>query len=562
MIRFNFPEFRTSAIATRKHRQFIGGYLFVLGTVGLLLGCDIPKRPPLVPADVAHLANDSAKGGSSPGSESVSRGDTSLGDPSENYELPMETFSKDWETWDLYSINGQPVGHNHLTAEATDDGEVRYRTDNRLYVNQGKSRTLQRMIQTSYETPDGKLLRFESELHVGPIVTRTSGTVDGSQLKIESVRGTAKTKRSIAWSSRDRGLVAIEQSLRAKPMTQQGETRNLRLLLPGQFQIATARLRCSGTASIPLADQTLAELTEINYEVQADGQLASYSTIWVNPDGKIVRMFSSGINLDSYRTDESTVKSAIANPNEVTAIPVTGSIERPSEASRLALRVNPTLQAQQDKKTALIESMPGQLVRTLDDGTAQILISRKDESSTNGFVAFDLAPTPEDSAPNAFVDSNASLVARYAAAALGTRELTPQETAVELARTVGTLIADRDSPAGLVKASEVVNQGLGDSTGRAILLAAMLRSRKIPSRVAIGLKYANSSPERMTYHMWTLAYIDDRWVPLDAVSEGLAPVDRLMLATSNLSGGNEYNAFIPFLNAISRIEIEILKATY
>ncbi|TWU57233.1 transglutaminase-like domain-containing protein [Rubripirellula reticaptiva] len=557
MTRFNFADFRTSAIATHKCRQFFGGYLFVLGTVVLIFGCDIPKRPPLVPADVAHLANESANG------QSLSEGGAlSVDAQSENYELPMGTFSDDWETWDLYTIDGQPVGYNHLTAEGTDEGEVRYRTDNHLYVNQGKSRTLQRMIQTSFETPDGKLLRFESELHVGPIVTRTSGTVDGSQLKIESVRGTAKTNRSIAWSPRDRGLVAIEQSLRTKPMTRKGETRNLRLLLPGQFQIATARLRCSGTASIPLSDQTLAELTEINYEVQVDGQLASYSTIWTKADGEIVRMFSEGINLNSYRTDESTVKSAIVNQNEVTAIPVTGSIERPSEATRIALRVTATSQAAKEQKTARIEPMPGQLVRALDDGTAQILISQKPESATNGFVAFELTPVPEDSAPNAFVDSNASLVARYATATLGTRELTPRETAIELARAVGTSIADRDRPGGLVKASEVFNQGLGDSTGRAILLAAMLRSRKIPARVAIGLKYANSPPDRMTYHMWTLAYIDDQWIPLDATAEGLAPVDRLMLATSNLSGGNEYNAFIPFLNATSRINIEILKATY
>ncbi len=343
-------------------------------------------------------------------------------------------------------------------------------------------------------------------------------------------------------------------------MTERGETRKLRLLMPGQYEIATARLQCSGTASVPLADQTLAELTEINYEVQVDGQLPSYSTIWTDADGKIVRTFSDGINLVSYRTDKATVDASLTNRNEVLALPIKGTIADPAEVTRLALSITPLKSPSKSSTPFDIVPMPGQLVRKVGDEVSQVLISRKSDTQTEGFEVSNLSPDDQDSKPNAFVDSDATLIVRYAAAAVGARKLSPQEQALELARTAGTLIADRDTPSGLVRASAVVSDGIGDSTGRAIVLAAMLRARQIPSRVAIGLRYAGGSPERMVYHMWTLAYVDDQWIQLDATSGGLAPADRIMFATSNLSGGDEYNAFIPFLNAASRIEIQILKA--
>ena len=42
----------------------------------------------------------------------------------------------------------------------------------------------------SVETPDGKLLRFESEIGMGPTPIRTTGQVKGDRLEIETT-GTA-----------------------------------------------------------------------------------------------------------------------------------------------------------------------------------------------------------------------------------------------------------------------------------------------------------------------------------------------------------------------------------
>ncbi|TWU59323.1 Transglutaminase-like superfamily protein [Rubripirellula tenax] len=533
-------------------------FLFATAILFHIAGCDIPARPPLVPADVAEFDDDVTPQLSPLGDSAAAEVSTE----EDGYELPVGAFEGDWHAWDIYSISDSPVGYNHLMAEAIDEEQVRYDLDNVLFVNQGKARTLQRLMQTSYENRDGQLIRFESELHVGPVVTRTVGIVNGEQLKVETVRGTQKTSKTVTWSDSYRGLVAIEQSLRAKPMTRRGETRNLRMLMPGQFELATARLRCSGTASVPNADQTLAQLNEINFEIQVDGQNPIYSTVWTDDEGNILRSVSQGMQFVGYRSDAAAAKAAFRSLNDLVAIPVSGTFERPSESIRLAITVSPTAKAASEGLTMGVEAMPGQMVRDADDGTIQVLISRLDESTIKGFRTATLAPQPGDFEPNALVDSNASLIQRYATAAIGTRQLTPTEIAIELTRTTQSLIDDRKLPSGLVRASSVANDAIGDRLGKSIFLVALLRSQKIPARLAIGMKYADDSPDRMVFHPWTLAFVDEQWIHLDASEGDVAAADRLMFATTDLAAGNEYSAFVPLFNSISRIEIRVLRAQY
>ena len=98
--------------------------------------------------------------------------------------------------------------------------------------------------------------------------------------------------------------------------------------------------------------------------------------------------------------------------------------------------------------------------------------------------------------------------------------------------------------------------------GSKTLLAALLRAREIPSRVVFGLKWSPGNPNRMAYHAWTIAHVDDQWLHLDATEGGVAAADRIAFATSNLNGGNECQGLIPFLDAIGKIKLEVVRAQY
>lgn len=112
----------------------------------------------------------------------------------------------------------------------------------------------------------------------------------------------------------------------------------------------------------------------------------------------------------------------------------------------------------------------------------------------------------------------------------------------------------------LQRASEVAKSKQGDCTEFSVLLAALMRSEGIPSRVAVGFAYV-ANPASFAPHMWTEAWIDGDWIPFDATLGGEAnPMTRFKVTDSDLSDNvtNGTMLFVPLLNFLGRATVEIL----
>ncbi len=95
----------------------------------------------------------------------------------------------------------------------------------------------------------------------------------------------------------------------------------------------------------------------------------------------------------------------------------------------------------------------------------------------------------------------------------------------KLEKAVSKRIAAKTLRVGYANASEAYKQREGDCTEHALLLAAAARSIGIPSRIAIGLVYAErfGRHERVFVpHAWTQAWIDGRWQSFDAAQAGFS----------------------------------------
>lgn len=540
----------------------------------ITLGCDIPDRPPLTTSKDKQRQTVSV---------SVD-GQTS----GESLELAGGRIDVGWETWDAYYVGDRHVGYNHVRCDHEEDGDrndIVYKMDNVLFINQGQARAIQRLRQTTKETKEGRLINFDSSLQVGPVVTRYNGILsgldgEGSLLQVETLRGTNRTTKTISWDKTSRGLVAIEESLRNRPLIRKGETRSLKMLLSGRYEIATARLKCSGDAYVPMLDGESLQLIEINYEVQVDDQTPTYSTLWIDSAGNIRRTYTPGIDLVSYRTEKQYATNLPQDINLPLWLPVSGKIERPGQAVRVAYEVSPlpgllqrTPEEDQDYVLDIVAA-PRQMVRNAGTSRFQILVSTMEEPDRRGFEKSDMTPTKFDSAASEYVDFGDRTVRRFADAAGGSKTLSTEEIAIEMTRTVQSLIQNDPSKTGLAKASDIAKLSSANELGRSIFLCAMLRAKKIPARVALGLKYVNAKrgfvvdpdepekPPKMIFHPWTLAYIDDRWLPLDVEVGGIAPPDRLILSTATFADNREYQAFIPLLESVSRMQVKVLKAQY
>ena len=88
----------------------------------------------------------------------------------------------------------------------------------------------------------------------------------------------------------------------------------------------------------------------------------------------------------------------------------------------------------------------------------------------------------------------------------------------------------------------------------------MLRAQQIPSRVAVGLVYVEKF-SAFGGHMWTEAWLDGKWVPLDGTLglSGIGP-SHIKLADSDLSdpGQAPVAAFLPLMNLLSQVKIEVV----
>jgi transglutaminase-like putative cysteine protease len=89
------------------------------------------------------------------------------------------------------------------------------------------------------------------------------------------------------------------------------------------------------------------------------------------------------------------------------------------------------------------------------------------------------------------------------------------------------------------------------------LLAALLRAKKIPARIASGLVYVETADgPMMGYHMWNEAYIGERWIPLDAVlGQGGIGAGHLKILESSLPDQNPYVALLPVLQVLGELKI-------
>jgi transglutaminase-like putative cysteine protease len=136
------------------------------------------------------------------------------------------------------------------------------------------------------------------------------------------------------------------------------------------------------------------------------------------------------------------------------------------------------------------------------------------------------------------------------------------ETALErLRRGVYNLIKTKTPYTPLMSsAAEVARSQSGDCIDHAMLLAAIIRARGVPARVAIGLVFNGSKDEpAMVLHSWTEVYLKDHWVCIDAsVDTSSTNASYLKLVDTPFADQNPYAPLLATLQAIDLIELLVL----
>jgi len=136
------------------------------------------------------------------------------------------------------------------------------------------------------------------------------------------------------------------------------------------------------------------------------------------------------------------------------------------------------------------------------------------------------------------------------------------QAVLKLERYVQKKITKKNFSQAIATAADVALNLEGDCTEHAVLLAALCRARKIPARVVVGLvHFRDRQGSAFAFHMWNEVWVEDRWVPMDAtLGRGGIGAGHLKLADSSLKGASPFSVFVPVLNVIGQLELEIVKA--
>ena len=136
---------------------------------------------------------------------------------------------------------------------------------------------------------------------------------------------------------------------------------------------------------------------------------------------------------------------------------------------------------------------------------------------------------------------------------------TPIDKAKALCEFVYKYVETKDLSVTFAPAAEVAKSRQGDCTEHAVLLAALGRVYKLPTRGVVGLVYARQLGQHgaFGYHMWTQFFIDGRWVDLDAALGQLTPdATHIALAVSDLTDAGFADQSLKLVPVFGQLTIE------
>eukprot|EP00908_Phaeocystis_cordata_P011266 Transcript_22122.p1 GENE.Transcript_22122~~Transcript_22122.p1 ORF type:complete len:646 (+),score=329.67 Transcript_22122:59-1939(+) len=158
--------------------------------------------------------------------------------------------------------------------------------------------------------------------------------------------------------------------------------------------------------------------------------------------------------------------------------------------------------------------------------------------------------------------------------------------AYQLRDLVHNHIQDKHLSTAYASASETARTGSGDCTEHAVLLAALLKARGIPSRVCHGLVYVEQGGSAINgqaeydadgnlverggattsgqfgWHMWSQAMINGHWYDLDATLHIPYSVGHVLVGTSSMADKEAHNNHMQMAALIGNLDITVREVRY
>ena len=469
----------------------------------------------------------------------------------------QKTEVEDEEIWQVIYVNDQRIGYAYTQIRIEDQAGTKLiynQSDSFLKFKRfGQELNLERHLQTK-ETIAGALLSYTFQMKNPPAnSTDSKGVVENNQLKIETTIAGQMSRSQLKWDSAFHSPSYLERVFK-KSSLKPGEKKTFSMLLPEYNKVTEVNLTALDYEEVELHGGARQKCLHVKMEQSLlPGMVVE---LYVTEEGEIPKTTADflGASMLTYTVSKKVALEEISG-------------EELDLAVQTLIKVSPIPNAHDTRKVVykvtLLDDDPAkflsqgdsQRVKRLDERSVELTVVKVPAASQLS----DLKVESEYVVPSPFLQSDDPRIVKYANEAVKS-EKDPWKKATLMERYVYQNLRKKNFSTALASASEVAKNMEGDCTEHAVLLAAMLRAQKLPSRVVVGLVYIQS---RSSFggHMWTEVFLDNRWIPLDGtLGKGGIGAGHIKLADSGLAENSPapLSLFLPLLQAVGKLSIEVI----
>ncbi len=464
------------------------------------------------------------------------------------------------ESWDAIYIANNQVGHIQTWIEpVTDKGRdlLRVRVKTELSFKRLRDLVTMKIEYGSIETLEGQVLRLDTLTTAAKQVIRVHGDVIDKKMNLIIDGGGQRQESLIDWPDDVRGPYAVELSLALQPI-KAGEVRTLKMFMPDLNKICDVTLTAKDIEDVQLGGGVKRTLMRIEQTTTLDDKKRPEfdQTMWADSGGQVMKTRTDNLGgMDVYRTTregalaEMTPRAAQFDQITNSVIKVKHKINRPDATRDVRYRL--TLKS--DEPAQIIPTDRRQSLTPGANKNEVILIvkSAGPDVGKPGESTVD----PSYLRPNAMITSEDEQVIQLAKQAIG-QSTDPWEKARKIEAWVARHLLDKNFQTAFAPASEVARTLSGDCTEHGVLVAAMCRAVQVPSRVVVGLVYAENLGG-FGFHMWNEVYVNRRWVAIDASFEqDTVDAVHIKLADASLDGVSPFEALLPVVRVLGKMTLD------
>lgn len=465
-----------------------------------------------------------------------------------------------WNYAEVHYVGANRIGFATLRVETTQvTKQVRIiREDIIDHAADGKAIPPRRVVMELFERENGELMSFRFESTVdGEVDVLIEGRRTSDQFTFtKKVADKPNESGRVPWNLKFWGPLGVQQILMRQPM-KVGEKRTSSIFVPQLMQFVPVRLEAKQTELTPLADGKTAPLLQIGLAVGALDS-ASYSTLYVDEQGVIQKTISRNDEqiLLKLKIDQA-IAQRLADQTQFSrwsgkTLKLSGDAAAVESSSNVTYLVEAELD-EMDPFNALL-AYKRQRLKSRSPTACEVQVSNNSTAKPTEADG-DREPTEADRNPSSIVPADKPPVVELVAEMLAESASAGQDSAtrVELLRAgLHKRIKIQTEFTDIASTLVAARERTGSYIEVAHLMAAVLRNQKVPCRVVTGLRF-NSKSKAFVFHVWNQAWIDDKWIDLDATTPGVIPSSYIAMTADSASGDNPYAIYLDALAKINKL---------